>query len=89
MLVIELDGGQHGGSDDVQRQGWLETNGYKVLRFWNNQVVENLEGVLTVIIAHLPKPSPAGGRGLGEGASRGKTTLTPALSRQREREKEA
>src|SRR6185369_4073689 len=46
-LIIELDGGQHADSPtDAQRMGWLETNGYTVIRFWNSEVIENLEGVL-------------------------------------------
>ncbi len=50
-LVIELDGGQHalGRAEDKKRDRFLELNGFKVLRFWNNDVFENLEGVLEVI----------------------------------------
>src|SRR3954462_11452402 len=48
-LVVELDGSQHGeepikGRDET-RTRWLEREGYRVLRFWNNDLVENLEGV--------------------------------------------
>lgn len=50
-LVIELDGGQH--SDrieaDAHRTAIIEAGGYVVLRFWNNDVVENIDGVLEVI----------------------------------------
>jgi very-short-patch-repair endonuclease len=50
-LVIELDGGQHAdNSADAERTALLESKGYRVLRFWNNQVTENLEGVLTVLL---------------------------------------
>ena len=49
MLIIELDGGQHTSETDEPRQTWLEQQGYRVLRFWNNEVTENLVGVLTVI----------------------------------------
>src|SRR6266511_3991730 len=56
-LVIELDGSQHGNEEnvlcDAARTKWLESEGYKVIRFWNNDVVENLEGVLEVIYASL------------------------------------
>src|SRR3954454_10860612 len=45
-LVIELDGGQHGGPEDAVRQFWLEAQGFRVRRFWNNEVTSNLEGVL-------------------------------------------
>tara|TARA_R110000824_G_scaffold118960_19_gene272661 strand:- start:81024 stop:81362 length:339 start_codon:yes stop_codon:yes gene_type:complete len=48
-LIIELDGGQHnepsGIATDSRRTAWLETQGYKVLRFWNNDVLANAEGV--------------------------------------------
>ncbi len=52
-LVVELDGGQHGSelqaSRDTARDDFLRTNGYRVLRFWNNDVLTNIDGVLTVI----------------------------------------
>jgi len=51
MLIIELDGGQHNFDKNVvydkQRTIFLEGLGYKVLRFWNNDINENLEGVPT------------------------------------------
>jgi len=49
-LIIELDGGQHVESaTDAGRTARLETNGYTVIRFWNSEVIENLEGVLEAI----------------------------------------
>ena len=49
-LVIEFDGGQHAESlADTERTRWIEANGYTVIRFWNNDVVENLDGVLEAI----------------------------------------
>jgi very-short-patch-repair endonuclease len=52
-LVIELDGGQHGhgpeASRDAARDAFLRANGYRILRFWNHDVLTNTEGVLTVI----------------------------------------
>jgi very-short-patch-repair endonuclease len=50
-LVIEVDGGQHGlqQEQDARRTQWLEARGYRVLRFWNNEVLQNLSGVLEVI----------------------------------------
>ena len=49
-LVVEIDGGQHntlqGRQHDLRRTAWLESQGFRVLRFWNNQVLTNLEGVL-------------------------------------------
>ena len=73
-LVIEVDGGQHNeaahAAADAARTAYLETNGYRVLRFWNNDVLENVDGVLETIDQALkvtapptPDPSPpqAGG----------------------------
>ena len=56
-LVIEIDGSQHGDGPnkarDDARTRWLESEGYRVIRFWNNDIVENAEGVLDVIYAAL------------------------------------
>jgi len=53
-LIIEVDGGQHNESAaDAIRDECLREKGYKVLRFWNNNVLVNIEGVLTVIQAEL------------------------------------
>jgi very-short-patch-repair endonuclease len=63
-LVIELDGGQHATQQqyDAQRTRFLEQQGYRVVRFWNNDVFENKEGVLQHILmcirAKTPHPSP-------------------------------
>jgi len=59
-LVIELDGGQHAESEaDIRRTAILKQHGYAVLRFWNGDVLTNIDGVLTVIADHLEKaPSP-------------------------------
>ena len=50
-LIIELDGGQHANRIDYddQRSLFLEKRGFKVIRFWNNDVIENIEGVLEAI----------------------------------------
>ncbi|MDA0844245.1 MAG: DUF559 domain-containing protein, partial [Bacteroidetes bacterium] len=71
-LIIELDGGQHAEQKkyDQNRTQFLENNGYEVIRFWNNEVAENLEGVLETIYNKLLKKKEA---------------LTPTLSL-RERE---
>ena len=47
-LIVELDGGQHATSDeyDKSRTAFLESLGYRVVRFWNNEVTENMDGVL-------------------------------------------
>ena len=53
-LVIELDGGQHAESEtDIERTREIEAHGYTVIRFWNNEVLSNTDGVLTVIAQHL------------------------------------
>lgn len=46
MLVVELDGGQHMDQHaaDQKRDAWLAEQGYTVLRFWNNQVMQEMEG---------------------------------------------
>lgn len=57
-VVVELDGGQHGErvNKDRARDEWLKARGYKVLRFWNNEVLKNVEGVLEVIMEAASKP---------------------------------
>ena len=63
-LVVEVDGGQHNESvADSIRDAWLESQGFVVLRFWNNEVMQNLEGVLMRILELLaPSPSVLAGR---------------------------
>jgi very-short-patch-repair endonuclease len=49
-LVIEVDGGQHAGNrEDEERDAWLASEGFRVLRFWNSEVLTNPEGVLSMI----------------------------------------
>lgn len=49
-LIIELDGGQHAeNTTDLERTRILESNGFLVLRFWNNDVMSNIDGVLSEI----------------------------------------
>jgi len=54
-LIIELDGSQHLEQEeyDQERTEYLESQGYKVIRFWNNDVLNNLEGVILAIIHTL------------------------------------
>ena len=68
-LIVEADGSQHAESvADERRDGFLIEQGFRVLRFWNNDILANREGVLTAILASLetphPNPSPARGEGL-------------------------
>jgi very-short-patch-repair endonuclease len=53
-LVIELDGSQHADNRryDEQRDACLRKNGFCIVRFWNNEVFENIEGVIEVIRQH-------------------------------------
>lgn len=56
-LVIELDGSQHLEQKeyDLERTKYLESQGYKVIRFWNNDVMNNIEGVILAIMVALEK----------------------------------
>jgi len=63
-LVVELDGGNHALriAEDASRTKYLESKGYSVLRFWNNDVLGNVEGVLSVIgkaLRDRPSPNPS------------------------------
>jgi very-short-patch-repair endonuclease len=80
-LVIELDGGQHDWqqASNAARTRQIEAAGYRVLRFWNHDVLGNLEGVLSEIQGALlptPDPSPQGG-----GVPRLRAKRAPRLSR--------
>jgi very-short-patch-repair endonuclease len=58
-LIIELDGGQHdGSSQEAERSCFLQEQGYRVLRFWNNEVLSNLEGVRATIAEDLLRHHP-------------------------------
>ena len=81
-LVVEVDGGQHASSaKDTVRDRYFVDRGYRVLRFWNNDVLRNLEGVLTSIAESYPSPgapqsggappSPSRGEGFGVRGSGG------------------
>jgi len=68
-IVIEVDGGQHAveSAKDRERDKWLRKEGFEVLRFWDNEVLKNIEGVLKVIRGKLllsphPDPLPQGER---------------------------
>jgi very-short-patch-repair endonuclease len=52
-IIIEVDGGQHGTVRDNERTAWLEDEGYRVLRFWNHEVLANIEGVVETVRAAL------------------------------------
>jgi very-short-patch-repair endonuclease len=66
--LVEVDGGQHSENKlDVVRDRWLREHGYCVLRFWNNDVIGNIEGVLEAIASALPGALSLVGEGRGEG----------------------
>src|SRR5215475_4868182 len=54
-LLIEVDGGQHNETEnarrDEARSRWLEAEGYRVVRVWNNEVIDNIDGVMEMIYA--------------------------------------
>jgi len=77
-LVVELDGGQHAEavSYDGRRTAFLESLGLSVMRFWNGELIENLDGVCQTILmtcqdrARSRTLAPLAGRGQGEGPIR-------------------
>ena len=70
QLIVELDGGQHDAraDRDAFRTKLIEGEGYRLIRFWNNEVMSNIYGVLETIAAALrqgpPPAPPASGRGV-------------------------
>ena len=66
---LKLDGGQHTEQVkyDNRRTAWLESQGYTVIRFWNNDVLENIEGVLEVVSGLIQSPQPVLPPQQGEG----------------------
>ena len=64
-LVVELDGGQHAlrSEEDNQRSTYLKSKGYRVFRFWNDQVLRDtqavLEGILRILESDAPSPCPS------------------------------
>lgn len=52
-LVVEVDGGQHSAAADAPRTAYLQASGYQVIRFWNHEVLGNIEGVLETIRREL------------------------------------
>ena len=81
-LIVELDGSQHiESAADIERTRRIEAEGYRVIRFWNNDLTSNMDGVLSAILAAAfpdgervptPQPPPASERG-----SRSRATRAP------------
>lgn len=84
MLVVELDGDTHGtqANYDADRTAFLEARGYKVIRFTNMDIANNLEGVLEAISASLPL-SPAS-RPVGPSGGRSAADCSPEGEREKE-----
>ena len=59
-LIVELDGGQHNTEENIEydkkRTQYFESQGFQVLRFWDNEIFENIEGVLETILLNIPSP---------------------------------
>jgi very-short-patch-repair endonuclease len=53
LLIVEVDGSQHLSDKDRARDEWLTAEGYRVLRFWNNDVLKNTDDVVTAIFDAL------------------------------------
>ncbi len=59
-LIVEADGGQHNGStSDEARDAWLGGQGFTVLRFWNDEILLNIEAVLEAILKEVAKRAPS------------------------------
>ena len=94
--IIELDGGQHNGEHDTSRDAWFAGRGYRVLRYWNTDVLSNRDGVLEDLAAELARrsgdrggarpavspPSPSLPRKGGGGAVRGRMASSEASRQQ-------
>ncbi|MEA3011081.1 MAG: UDP-N-acetyl-alpha-D-muramoyl-L-alanyl-L-glutamate epimerase [Sphingomonadales bacterium] len=83
-LVVEADGSQHADNSeyDAERERAFARLGWGTLRFWNNEITENLDGVLTVIANALPSPSHRSAAGpslspTGRGGESGPTNPSP------------
>jgi very-short-patch-repair endonuclease len=85
-LVVEADGSQH--ADDAEyddaRSAAFARLGWRTLRFWNNEVTENLDGVLTAIGAALPSPSHPASRAACPSPLQGEGRKTPLPAGERE-----
>ena len=59
-LIVELDGGQHVAqiASDAERTAFLESNGFRVIRFWNDEMLKQTDAVLEEILRQLNAPHP-------------------------------
>ena len=88
-LIIELDGGQHNDRPkDKDRTLYLENNNFKVIRFWDNEILQNIDGCLEILlkeISLLNNPSPCPSPARGEGISATYSNSLPQGARKNER----
>ncbi len=72
-LIVELDGGQHAEqvTADAARTAWLETQGFRMIRFWNQDVLQNMpvvrEAIRQALMEEHPPPAPSPAQGGGKG----------------------
>jgi very-short-patch-repair endonuclease len=78
-LVVEVDGSQHEGSaSDIVRDAWLKSQGFKVLRFWNRELLLDVDGAMMSILAALQEtPLPPFGHPLPQGERAKKVRSKP------------
>lgn len=75
-IIIEADGSQHAieKEKDEERTLWLNSQGFTVLRFWNNEILTNIDGVMEAIRMQcdppLPDPLPQRGEGVGKAGAK-------------------
>ncbi len=84
-IVIEVDRGQHyENNDDKKRDEWLRGEGFKVLRFWNNELLKNINGVLKEIwsncLNHPPLTPSREGKQAGEAPIKGGRKVSSAIN---------
>jgi len=67
-VIVEADGGQHNDSlSDKERDAWLRSQGFRVLRFWNHEILRRADVVLSVIYEALEVPEDIAGMGVERG----------------------
>ena len=67
-VIVEADGGQHNDSlSDKERDAWLRSQGFRVLRFWNHEILRQADVVLSVIYEALEVPEDIAGMGVERG----------------------
>jgi very-short-patch-repair endonuclease len=88
-LVVEADGGQHAESErDRRRDRFIRSRGWRILRFWNHDILANPAGVIEAIAAALPPPRPSPAPRAGEGAAAAPAEGGPDTAAQRRRPRE-